>query len=307
MNRIRPSIHALEIFNPVVNYEEFFLKNYLSYIPSIPFYKGVELGVFMNTSVRKEVRKMVEQNNYQLTTWLSPTLIGEGLNLSSLDSDLRKKSVSRAKELIALAAETGTTHCGVPCGPDNKEHREDAQKALEDSWAQMLEEMAKYNGVDMTFEALDRDSSKFMLVGPITEAIEIIGRLNKKTGKIFSHWDSAHELLNGFDLFESIEVAKPYLAQIHLTDAITDRSHPYFGDLHMDMGHGPEWKAQGVMTPSLSAKLLKKVLTFDKCDGVKDVYCAVEMRSALGEDLWEKERIAREYLQEVFKLAGIEV
>ena len=46
--------------------------------------------MFFQREYRDRIRKVVEENNYQLTTWATPYLLRNKLNLSSLDPELRK-------------------------------------------------------------------------------------------------------------------------------------------------------------------------------------------------------------------------
>jgi sugar phosphate isomerase/epimerase len=307
VQKILPSIHLLEIFMPVVNDEQFFVDEIVARIPDIPFYKGMETGVLFDAECRRKVRDIVEREEYQLTVWLSPSINDHGYNLSSLDRGLRKQSVQRALDVMQLAFEMGATHLGIPCGPHPGAQQEgEAIEALVDSYRAMLEAIKEYPQMDFTFEPLDRSAHKKQLLGPMQEVVDVFKVLRKDYDNIFIHWDSAHEVLNGNDLFESLETARPYLAQIHLSNCVPTPSHPYYGDWHMSVGQAPEFRNWGFLTAEIGSDLVKKVASFDPSAGVKNTFCAVEVRTAQGNDLWATEKLVREFLQRVFDLAGME-
>ena len=138
------------------------------------------------------------------------------------------------------------------------------------------------------------------------ETCEWMKPIHEVAPNVFIHWDSAHEALGGTDLMESLECAAPYIGQFHLCDAITDRSHPCFGDLHMEVASEPDWKTEGFLTPAIGAKILRKVSSFNKPVGISSVYVSVEVLGHPGDDLWRKEKSARAFLTKCFDIAGIE-
>ena len=307
MQKIYPSIHLLEVFMPVVDDEPFFVNEVVSRIPDIPFYKGIETGVIHEAGLRRKVREVKEANGYQLTVWLSPDLNDNGFNLSAIDKDLRTKSVKKAIELIDMAAEMGADHCGIPCGPYPGDALcDEAKKVLTDSYIQMLDHVESIPDIDLTFEPLDRYAHKKMLLGPIAEVIEVFREVRKHSNRIFIHWDSAHETLAGIDLHESLSMALPYLAQIHLCNCVSDKSHPYYGDWHMSLGQAPDYKNWGYLDLNVAVDILKTLSGADRAEGVDRTFCAVEVRNYKGNDLWASEALVRSFMKDAFTKAGID-
>ena len=306
MQKILPSAHLYEVFMPIAD-DEKIMTDILDEIAEIDFYKGVELGMFFQPQYRKKVRRIVEQKQYQLTQWGTPYLLRNKLNLSSLDAALRKKSVEYAIELVKLIAETGATNYGLPSGDyPGDEKKEQAKEVLFDSLSAIHEEVSKYEGMHIVLEPLDRYAYKKQLIGPMPEVAEWFKALQKANPNIYIHWDSAHEVLGEIDLIESVNLARPYLAQFHLCNCIADKGHPCFGDLHMDVGAPPDFKTWGFLTPEVGARILREVASFDTTPGIKNTYCALEVRSHPGDDLWAKERMCRAFMKKTFDLAGME-
>ena len=176
MQKILPSLHLLEIFMPVADREDFLLAM-MQETMELPFYKGYELPVIYGADGIRTVRRAAEQG-YQITQWASPEIIGKGCNLSSTDRTLRETSVEYAKELIRIAAQAGTTNVGLPSGPDpGEETREDAKKALFESYCALSQEAALCGDIHLTMEPLDRYVHKKQLMGPVHEVAEWFGGL----------------------------------------------------------------------------------------------------------------------------------
>lgn len=305
MQNVLPSLHLLEIFMPVSDREDF-LVQMLEDVKQIDFYKGIELPIIFGKKNIAAVRRIAEEKNYQITEWASPSLSDRGCNLSSLDKELRKRSVACAIELIKTAAEAGTTNVGLPSGDDPGDAmREDAKKALFESYVKLSQEAAGYGGLNLTLEPLDRYVHKKQLMGPIHEVAEWFAGLREVCPNFYLHWDSAHEALSGIDLMESLEAALPYMAQFHICNCVTEPSHPYYGDFHMEVGRAPEYRNWGYLTPQLAAQFLKRVAREGPVPGIKNTHVAVEVRTHMGDDLWEREREIREFLMRSYELAGL--
>ncbi len=306
MQKILPSLHMLELFFPLVPTESFFV-GLLDEARRIPFYKGLELPEILEKQNRDTVRRIVEEDGYQLTVWSSPSITENGYNLASLDGELREKSVEFAIEMIKNAADMGTTNIGIPCGPDPGDaDRPEALKGLSDSYHRMSAAAAEFEGVHLTFEPLDRYAHKKQILGPIREVIEWFEVLKKDCPNMYIHWDSAHEALGNIDLVESMKVALPYMAQFHICNCVTDPTHPYYGDWHMDIGMPPEYRNWGYLDVNVAAELLRTAAQAGKVEGVKNTHVAVEVRTHKGNDCWKTERGVREFLMAAYDRAGLE-
>lgn len=54
-------------------------------------------------------------------------------------------------------------------------------------------------------------------------------------------------------------LAKPYLAQIHLSNCVNDPNHPYYGDWHMDAGQASEYENWGYLTAEAGVRISRKL------------------------------------------------
>ena len=306
MQKILPSIHMLEIFSPVASNEDYFVQTMIKKVAEIPFYRGLELPVIFKKENQQTVRQITEEKDYQITAWASPCIWDKGYNLSNLDPAERQKAVDYTIELMKPISEMSAYHMGLPPGPDvAPEKREDAKKALYDSFCQISEAAKQYKNLHLTMEPLDRYVHKKQLMGPIHEVMEWFAELKKDCPNFYIHWDSAHEALAHIDLHESLAAALPYMAQFHICNCITDPAHPCCGDWHMELGEPPLYQNEGYLNVNIAADLLKQAAAGDKPEGIGCTRVAVEMRTHMGDDLWKGEKEIRNFLMSAFDLAGL--
>lgn len=306
MQTILPSLHMLEIYMPAVKDEDFLVQKLLPGVTEIPFYKGIEMPVIFKKENQKLLKKTVEEMNYQLTIWASPNINETGDCLTSLDPSVRRRAVDLTKDLLAVAAESGAYHVGLPSGPDvAPEKREDAKKALYESFCEISQEAQKYPGLHLTMEPLDRYVHKKQLMGPIHEVIDWFSVLKKDCPNFYIHWDSAHEALGKIDLKESMETALPYMAQFHICNCVTDPSNPCYGDWHMELGNPPDYRNWGYLDLQKAADMLKTAAAGTAPEGIGEVHVAVEVRTHMGDDIIKREEEIRAFLMAAFDAAGL--
>jgi len=299
------SCHVFETFMPLQSNETMMVDT-LEGLAKIDFYQAIETGFFFAAENQHRVREYCAASGWELTMWATPALLAEQLNLSALDDQLREKSVSRTIELLDQAVACGANKVGLPSGDyPGDDLCETAKSALYDSMQRISTVLKSHPDMQILLEPLDRYAHKKQLIGPMAEAMEWFAPLHAECSNIFIHWDSAHEALGGIDLIESLRLAKPYLSQFHLCNAVLDPGHPMYGDWHMDIGQAPEYQSPGYLTPELGARVLGEVASWEVTKGCKATYVALEMRSHMGDDMWAKEKSARQFLSRCFELAGL--
>ena len=304
--KIYPSCHILEMFMPYLK-EEKRLMQVLEGVAAKEFYRHVELPTFADKENSRWVRRFLEDHHLDALTYVAPYFNEKKLALCDLDGEVRAAALDMAKHHARLAAEAGYKTFGVPSGRDpGPEKRRDAMQYEADALGEMAE-FCRGLGMYLTLEPLDRYTAKKQVIGPMPEVCEWFRPIHEAHPNAFLHWDSAHEALGYIDLMYSLDCCSPFLSQVHLCDAITDPSHPCFGDLHMDCAHGPDWTTEGFLTPEVAAQILKKVASFDTPEGKNYVWASVEILGHKGNDLWHKEELARNFLTRAFTLAGLEL
>ena len=304
--KLYPSAHILEMFMPYLHDEKRLLE-VLRKIAEMDFYRNVELPTFPTKEHRDTVRRILRDNDLTAVTYAAPYLNERGMSLCDLNDRRRAEAIRFLKTQADLAAECGYMTFGVPSGPyPGDEFHNEAMAVQADTLARIADYTALL-GMNCSIEPLDRYVHKKALIGPMDEVVSWFKPLHKAHPNLFLHWDSSHEQLSGLGIFNTLDMAAPYISQIHLCDCIDDPAHPCFGDLHMDPAEAPDWKTEGFLTPEIGAEIIRRAASFDKPEGVRRFWVSVEVLGHKGDNLWHKERIAREFLMHCWEESGVEM
>lgn len=289
--KLYPSAHIAELFFPLTN-DENALLHVIHKIADTGYYRGFELGIIHQPKISRAIRTLAEQNSLNVTQWLTFELLKDNLNLSSLDTSLREKSIIRACDLVHQAAECGTQKLSLVSGSDPGDaHREEAKKVFAEALIRIGEVVGQYHNMLLQVEPLDRFAHKCQLIGPTDETVEWMRALRPDCPKLYLAWDSAHVALNEEDLIESLTLAAPLISQLHLANAILDPQVQGYGDYHMKFGE------PGFLTLHRAAQIIRSAMNLGLPEELGPISLAVEMRSTEHDDLWDNERQAREFLQ----------
>ena len=304
--KLYPSAHILEMFMPYLHDEKRLIE-VLRKIAEMDFYRNVELPTFPTKEHRDTVRRILRDNDLTAATYAAPYLNERDMSLCDLSDRRRAETIRYLKKQADLAAECGCSTFGVPSGPyPGDEFHDEAMAVQADTLARIADYTALL-GMNCSIEPLDRYAHKKALIGPMDEVVRWFKPLHRAHPNLFLHWDSSHEQLGGLGIFNTLEMAAPYMSQIHLCDCIDDPAHPCFGDLHMDPAEAPDWKTEGFLTPEVGAEIIRRAAAFDKPEGVRRFWVSVEVLGHKGDNLWHKERIAREFLTRCWEESGVEM
>ena len=304
--KLYPSAHILEMFMPYLHDEKRLIE-VLKVLIGKDFYRNVELPSFPTAEHRRTVRRILEDNGVTAITFVAPFLNERKMSLCDLDDRRRREVLDYLKMHADYCAESGYMTFGVPSGPyPGDEFHDEAMAAQADTLGQIADYVATL-GMKCSIEPLDRYAHKKALIGPMDEVVEWFRPLHEQHPNLYLHWDSAHERLGGLGIFNTLEMAAPFLSQIHLCDCIDDPAHPCFGDLHMDPAEAPDWQTEGFLTPEIGAEIIRRAAAFDPPAGVDRFWISIEVLGHKGDNLWRKERIAREFLTRCWELSGVEM
>lgn len=304
--KLYPSAHILEMFMPYLHDEKRLIEA-LRKIAEMGFYRNVELPTFPTKEHRDTVRRILRDNDLTAATYAAPYLNERGMSLCDLNDRRRAETIRYLKMQADLAAECGYSTFGVPSGPYPGDEFHDEAMAVQADTLARIADYAALLGMNCSIEPLDRYVHKKALIGPMDEVVRWFKPLHKAHPNLFLHWDSSHEQLGGLGILNTLDMAAPYLSQIHLCDCIDDPTHPCFGDLHMDPAEAPDWKTEGFLTPEVGAEIIRRAAAFDKPEGVRRFWVSVEVLGHRGDSLWHKERIAREFLTRCWEESGVEM
>ena len=304
--KLYPSAHILEMFMPYLHDEKRLIE-VLRKIAEMDFYRNVELPTFPTKEHRDTVRRILRDNDLTAATYAAPYLNERDMSLCDLSDRRRAETIRYLKMQADLAAECGYSTFGVPSGPYPGDEFHDEAMAVQSDTLARIADYTALLGMNCSIEPLDRHAHKKALIGPMDEVVRWFKPLHRAHPNLFLHWDSSHEQLGGLGIYNTLDMAAPYLSQIHLCDCIDDPAHPCFGDLHMDPAEAPEWKTDGFLTPGVGAEIIRRAAAFDKPEGVRRFWISVEVLGHKGDNLWHKERIAREFLTRCWEESGVEM
>lgn len=243
-----PSFLVSESYYPMLS-DEATLMACVNNTVSEGYYKRIEISAMKTQEGMQKLRVLAQK--IPVTQWITNDLNEQGLNPSTLDGTLRKKTIDEMIRLVHVAAQSGADRVAfISCADPGPVLREEAKKGLAEVLCAVCA-AAEPLGITLLLEPLDRGAHKNNLIGPTEEAIDLIQSVRRDWKNAALSWDSAHAALNGENLQKAIAQAMKYNGQIHLANAVLDRSAEGFGDWHMPMGE------PGFLTVNTAVGLLR--------------------------------------------------
>src|SRR5699024_7200257 len=134
-----PSLLIPEVFHPFKR-EENFTAEIIEEVAGYNFYKSVELGDGFKREERKRILNITEKNDIHVVQWLTFLIEENNLDVSTLDSTLRRETVSRIKDSLHLGAEIGAKDIALVTGDNPGENLwNDSVEALYESLCEIAE------------------------------------------------------------------------------------------------------------------------------------------------------------------------
>ena len=238
---------------------ESYLLTTIKKVADDPYFQGIEITRIKNKNHRAKVAKILKDAQMVVIFAAQPVqlinedgLIDEG-DISSLDELNRLNAVARIKSCIDEALELGAVNIALVSGKDpgtssGLKARREAMRSLVRSLDEICEyasRRGKEAGIgEMNvwlemFDRLDEPGCKNMLIGPTTDALEVVQELRNiyKRSNLWLMYDLSHMLLmrdasfDGEDPFVLRQLA-PFLGHVHIGTCVLDKSDPLYGDTH---------------------------------------------------------------------------
>lgn len=284
---IRPAILISEVFHPWLS-EKGVVADAIGRVADDGFYSAVEVANIPDPNERMRVGEIVRSHALDLTCWMSFVLVQNGLNLSSIDTALRERSVRRIIDEIEPAVECGAKVMALLSGPDpgvalRAKATEQLICSIREIWDGIVQSGAE---LTLALEPLDRGAHKNALIGPTAEFIDLARRVREFCPSFGVSWDSAHVTLCEDDLLTSLRQSCPIVTQIHLANAVTDRGSELYGDFHMPLG------APGFLDVSVIADIFRIIAQEQAFAGYRPLV-SVEIRTSSTQDPWQVEEEGR--------------
>lgn len=202
-------------------------------------FQVVEVAPIKDSAVRAQAIDVVRKSGNKVSVAAQPILLGEQLDLSSCDPDVRLKAVRRVREITHEAAEWQACDLAVLSGPDpGEDKRADAAAWLVTSVKEICEFGRRNRGTPIALESFDRVSyGKNCLIGPTDEAVRLVKRVYGYYLTFGLLLDLSHLPLLAESPGQAVNAAAPYLRHVHLGNAVTRHAnHPAYGDNHPPFG-----------------------------------------------------------------------
>lgn len=292
--RFIPSLLVAEVYFPVKD-KNGFTADLIESFAADGFYQSYEIGDHIDAAERRRILELSQNNQLQIIQWLTFLIDRNNLDVSSLNSKLRLQSVKQIKEHLYAAAECGASSIAFVPGPDPAVHlRTEAMEGFYESLCDICEEAARYQ-MNVLIEPLDREAHKKRLVGPTSDAVQLLSKVKESYDNIGLAFDTAHAALNGEDLTEALTLSQSFIQQIHFSNAVLNPDSELYGDHHMPIGEPGFLDVKGI------ADILQ---TADKL-GIQNesgLRIAVEVRGMDEADVHANEKTVRNILRDALNL-----
>lgn len=205
------------------------------------FFQAIEVSALVDEDTFKKIGKMCETAKVELLVAAQPLILTKNLNLNSLDENERLRAVQEAKASIDKAYISGAKAVAFLSGKMPSEQIENAKKELVKSLVELCD-YAKLKGKEygyttaVNLEVFDWSVDKKALVGPAPVAFEIASKVRNSCENFGLTIDFSHQPLLFEDSFYTINLLSPFITHVHIGNAVLEKDHPAYGDLHPRFG-----------------------------------------------------------------------
>jgi sugar phosphate isomerase/epimerase len=201
------------------------------------FFSAIEITHIADEEQRRRVRDICQLAHLDIGFGAHPIILGQGLDLNSLEEDQRIQAVAKMKELLDEACFMGAHSFVVLSGKDpGQEKRAAAIHALTTSLTELCDYSQHQGGPTVILEAFDCDVDKCCLLGPAALCRQVAEAVCREYDNFGLMVDLSHIPLLRESPQESLEPVKDFLVAAHLGNAVLDRSLPGYGDCHPIFG-----------------------------------------------------------------------
>lgn len=291
-----PSFLLPEIYAPWKS-EPGFVARQIERVAKEGFYRSVEIGRLPSSEDRAAVRRVCDDHDIYVSSWLTDIIDAQQLNLNAIDETLRARSTEAIKRVLPEARESGARTIALIGGPDpGPDQRARGYDSFYRSMTAICTAAADL-GMSVMFEPLDRFAHKKRLIGPTDEIVAAFARVRADHPSFGLAFDTAHAALNEEDIAGALLLARDLVVNLHLSNAVLDKTDPLYGDHHMMPG------APGFLTVEVAAAIVAKTqeLGIAASNGLR---VAVEARAPSGADRQQTASLSTDFLKAVLRKIG---
>ncbi len=203
-----------------------------------PFFEVIEISWINDPEIRQEAKALLASSGVTVKYGAQPRLLTQGLDINSLDTAIRERTVAEMRAGLDEAAEMGITDFGLLSGPYPGA---DKEAAAMDALTLSMNEVCAYasdRGINVALEVFDRAIDKKCLVGPADSAREIAERVKATHPDFGLMVDLSHIPLLSESPAQALQPVKDHIAHIHIGNAYMDNhADPAYGDMHPRFGY----------------------------------------------------------------------
>ncbi len=208
----------------------------IHHLADLDFFGALEMGSINNPKERAAVLQAASEHNLKLAVGAQPLILGQNLNLNTLDPQTRLDAINKIQTAIDHAAEIGAESFVILSGKDpGAEQRQEAYKSLEESIYTLAEHARQYT-MRIVLEVFDRSVDKKALVGPSVEAAPLARKIRLRYPDFGLLYDMGHMPLLDETPTEALLTLKGLLAEVHLGNCVLTPSAIAYGDKHPRFG-----------------------------------------------------------------------
>ncbi len=245
-----------------------------------PFFSAIEITHITDGQQRRRVRDICQLARLDIGFGAHPIILGQGLDLNSLEENHRVHAVAKMRELLDEACFMGAQSFVVLSGKDPGEDRRGAAiQALTTSLGELCEYSQRQGGPTVIAEAFDCDVDKCCLLGPAALCRQVAEAVCREHNNFGLMVDLSHIPLLRESPQEALEPVKEFLAAAHLGNAVLDRTLPGYGDCHPIFG--TPGSANGV--PEMAA-FLRTLVEIGFLDGKRRPIVSFEVKPMQGQE-----------------------
>jgi len=199
----------------------------------------IEITTITHAQLRKEAEGLL-RHTFKAVFFLAGLPSFQAKAFLNAEGEDRLRAVEYTKRLIEEAAAIGASAILVVSGPDVPSvHRLASQSRLTNSLVELCEFANRnFPGIQIRLEHADREIHRRQLIGPSSNALEVIGDVAKAGFTLDLNLDLSHILQLGENVRETLDIAKQFCRHVHLSNCIlSDPTHPLFGDQHPPFGY----------------------------------------------------------------------
>lgn len=206
------------------------------------FFQAIEVSALLDAEILKEIGERCEVARVELLLAAQPLVLSQKLNLNSFVKEERERALGKLREAIDKAYLSGARALAFLSGkkPEKGKEREAKELLIESLIAlcRYAEERAESAGylLGVHLEVFDYAVDKEALIGPAPFAFEVASCVRAECPNFGLTVDLSHEPLLFEDPSYTLTLLAPFVNHVHLGNAVLERGHPAYGDLHPRFG-----------------------------------------------------------------------